>query len=90
MMAARSSKESGFALMADVTASTAIVARLDTGPAWHNLAHSLGIPANSQESPGTSKTLTNLNYLGNINDINGPKLASQAYDEGSIPFTRSN
>jgi hypothetical protein len=25
-----------------------------------------------------------------LNNIKGPKTASQAYDEGSIPFTRSN
>jgi hypothetical protein len=42
-----------------------------------------------QESAGTSKTLMNLNYFENINDINGVKTAFQALDGGSIPLTRS-
>jgi hypothetical protein len=63
--------------------------RARTSTAWHNLAHSLAIPANIQESAETSKTLMNLKYFENLNDIKGAKMASQAHDEGSIPFTRS-
>jgi len=54
------------------------------------LAHSLRTLANTGESLGTSKTLTNTDLSKKLNDIKGPKTASQAYDEGSIPFTRSN
>jgi hypothetical protein len=50
----------------------------------------LRIPANTGESPGTSKTLARNDVPEKLNDIKGPKTASQAYDEGSIPFTRSN
>ncbi len=32
----------------------------------------------------------NLVYSENLNDIKAAKMAFQAYDEGSIPFTRSN
>jgi hypothetical protein len=53
------------------------------------LARSFGISANRAESPGTLKTLIKNDYFENTNDINAPKTASQAYDEGSIPFTRS-
>jgi hypothetical protein len=42
-----------------------------------------------QESSGTSKTLMNLVYSENLNDVKAAKMAFQAYDEGSIPFTRS-
>jgi hypothetical protein len=62
---------------------------LDGALAWHNLAHSLGIPANTQESSGTSKTLMNLIHSESLNDVKAAKMASQALDEGSIPFTRS-
>jgi hypothetical protein len=31
-----------------------------------------------------------MHYLENVNDNKRAKLASQAYDEGSIPFTRSS
>jgi hypothetical protein len=32
----------------------------------------------------------NPHYLENFDDNKRAKLASQAYDEGSVPFTRSN
>jgi hypothetical protein len=53
------------------------------------LAHSLGIPGNILESSGTPKTLKNLHKSETFNDIKALGMASQAYDEGSIPFTRS-
>jgi protein SCO1/2 len=53
------------------------------------LAHSLGIPGNILESSGTPKTLKNLYKSETFNDIKALGMASQAYDEGSIPFTRS-
>jgi hypothetical protein len=53
------------------------------------LAHALGIPRNILEAPTTPKILKKLRKDQNIDDINGLRMASQAYDEGSIPFTRS-
>ncbi len=60
-----------------------------TGSSWHNLAHALGIPRNILEAPITPKILKKLRKDQNIDDIKGLRMASQAYDEGSIPFTRS-
>ena len=37
-----------------------------------------------------TKILIQNEFFGNSNLSNDLKLASQAYDEGSIPFTRSN
>ena len=42
------------------------------------------------ESEGMTKILIQNEFFGNSNLSNDLKLASQAYDEGSIPFTRSN
>ncbi|MGH7075760.1 MAG: hypothetical protein ACREFD_16410 [Stellaceae bacterium] len=56
---------------------------------WHNLAHGTRKAQNIGESPGTSKTLMKNVKMEKQNDFKRPKLASQAYDEGSIPFTRS-
>jgi len=50
----------------------------------------LRFSANIGESARTSKTLTNRDVSEKKNDFKGLKSASQAYDEGSIPFTRSN
>src|SRR5271154_3871218 len=38
----------------------------------------------------TNGNHSSLPYSENIDDFKHPKSASQAYDEGSIPFTRSN
>jgi len=54
------------------------------------LAHSLGISANIQESTGMSKTLIKTDFSEEPNGIKRLKTASQAYDEGSIPFTRQS
>jgi hypothetical protein len=56
---------------------------------WHDLAHLPRISANLDEWPGTSKKLKQKEILETACDFNALKLASQAYDEGSIPFTRS-
>jgi hypothetical protein len=58
-------------------------------PAWHALAPSFGIPGNIWESPRTHKTLKNVCKCKSANDMKALGTASQAYDEGSIPFTRS-
>jgi hypothetical protein len=42
------------------------------------------------ELPGNSKVLESFWFWENGGDIKGRNIASQAYDEGSIPFTRSN
>jgi hypothetical protein len=57
---------------------------------WHDLAHGTRISGNFGESPRTPKTLIKKGDSEKTNDIKGPKSASQAYDEGSIPFTRSS
>ena len=57
---------------------------------WHDLAHGTRISGKIGESWRTSKTLIQKDESKNVNDVKGPKSASQAYDEGSIPFTRSN
>jgi hypothetical protein len=56
---------------------------------WHNLAHSSRISGNFGDAPGTFKHLKTRGDLANVNVIKSFGLASQAYDEGSIPFTRS-
>jgi hypothetical protein len=61
----------------------------DEGQAWHNLAHSIGISGNIPESPRTPKILKQQQKYENFTDIKALRMASQAYDEGSIPFTRS-
>jgi hypothetical protein len=59
------------------------------GRFWHNLAHLLRIPANFPEHPRNSKILNFKAFRENAQNPKTPKTASQAYDEGSIPFTRS-
>jgi hypothetical protein len=49
----------------------------------------IGNSGEPQASSGTSKTLMNLVFSETLNDIKAAKMASQALDEGSIPFTRS-
>jgi hypothetical protein len=46
--------------------------------------------AKLEEQARTSKTLTWIGFWNNLSNINYLESASQAYDEGSIPFTRSN
>jgi len=55
-----------------------------------NYVQTTGNAGNFPESPGTSKILTSFWFPENANDIKGRNVASQAYDEGSIPFTRSS
>ena|SRR6266568_1930282 len=50
----------------------------------------LGKPGNLRESARSMKTLKTIAFMEKRNDIKERKTASQAYDEGSIPFTRSN
>ena len=59
------------------------------GP-WHDLAHSSRISANNRETVRTAKTLMIKGFLKILNNFRSLKMASQAYDEGSIPFTRSS
>lgn len=56
---------------------------------WHDLAHGTRISGNFGESPRTDKTLIINTNFENQNGVKGLRLASQAYDEGSISFTRS-
>jgi hypothetical protein len=55
-----------------------------------NYVQTNGNPGNCPEPPGNSKILKSFWFSENGRDIKGRKIASQAYDEGSIPFTRSN
>src|SRR5260370_41697198 len=48
----------------------------------------LGKPGNLRESARSMKTLKTIAFMEKRNDIKERKTASQAYDEGSIPFTR--
>jgi len=57
--------------------------------AWHNLAHGTRISTFNRENQRTAKTLIRKGYLEMLNLIKRVKSISQAYDEGSIPFTRS-
>jgi hypothetical protein len=57
-----------------------------TGSSWHNLAHALGVPRNILEAPITPNILKKLRKDKNIDVIKGLRMASQAYDGGSIPF----
>jgi hypothetical protein len=64
--------------------------QLEASWLWHNLAHWHRTAGKIGEPNGTHKQLKHKVYSEKMNDINGPKSASQAYDEGSILFTRSN
>jgi len=58
---------------------------------WHNLAHSLGISANLQESAGTSKALMKMLFSEKLNDIKElkrlPKLTTRVRFPSPAPFS---
>jgi hypothetical protein len=74
--------------MAPLMSPWAKAAQAYDGP-WHDLAHSSRISANNRETVRMGKTLMIKGLWKSLNNSRGLKMASQAYDEGSIPFTRS-